>query len=460
MADQGDRDKPISLFYSYAHEDEALRLKLETHLAVLKRGGLIAEWHDRKLEPGAAWQAEIDRHLTSADIVLLLLSSDFIASDYCWGEEMTKALERHGRGETRVIPVILRHCHWQRTPLGSLQAVPKDGKPIRSWPDEDEAFVDVVAAIERSVQAAREKAAAGRAPERDTTASPPAGDEPSTIPRPTETSALDTLALLDSSVLSRPEVREAGTVFRDIEAPWCPELVVIPAGSFVMGSPHDEKGRDSDEEPQHRVTFASGFALGRYPVTFAEYDRFCMEIGREQPPDQGWGRGRRPVINVAWDDARAYCAWLSQQTGQPYRLPSEAEWEYACRAGTTTPFWTGATIGAAEANYDGGYAYGSGDVGEYRERTTPVDAFAMNPWGVYDLHGNVWEWCEDCWNERYDGAPTDGSPWLDGDCSLRAVRGGSWYGEPRYMRSACRSKNERADRGSNLGFRIARTLTP
>jgi formylglycine-generating enzyme required for sulfatase activity len=286
----------------------------------------------------------------------------------------------------------------------------------------------VVAAIERSVQAARLQASAARSPE--------------------------------GAQKNSSSEREPGAMFRDLDAPWCPELVVIPAGSFVMGSPDDEKGRDRDEEPQHRVRFAAAFALGRYPVTFEEYDRFCIETARQQPADQGWGRGRLPVINVAWDDAQAYCAWLSERTGQPYRLPSEAEWEYACRAGTTTPFWTGVTIGAAEANYDGGYAYGSGDVGEYRERTTPVDAFAMNPWGVYDLHGNVWEWCEDCWNDSYDGAPSDGSAWLDGDCSLRAVRGGSWYGEPRYMRSACRSKNERADRGSNLGFRIARTLAP
>jgi hypothetical protein len=158
MADQDVQAKPISLFYSYSHKDEDLRLKLETHLSALRRGGLISEWHDRKLEPGDTWKGEIDRHLTSADIVLLLVSADFIASDYCWGEEMTKALARHARGEARVIPVILRHCRWQSTPLADLQAVPRDAKPVRSWPDEDEAFDDVVAAIERAVRSARQKA--------------------------------------------------------------------------------------------------------------------------------------------------------------------------------------------------------------------------------------------------------------------------------------------------------------
>jgi hypothetical protein len=158
---------PIRLFYSYSHKDEDLRLKLETHLSTLRRGGLIAEWHDRKLEPGDAWEDEIDRHLMSADIVLLLVSADFIASDYCWGEEMTKALERDRRGEARVIPVILRHCDWQSTPLTRLQAVPKGGKPIKAWSDEDEAFLDVVAAIRRAVQTVRERAEAERRPKEE-----------------------------------------------------------------------------------------------------------------------------------------------------------------------------------------------------------------------------------------------------------------------------------------------------
>jgi TIR domain len=158
MAGQDDHAKPISLFYSYSHKDEDLRRKLETHLAALRRSGLIAEWHDRKLEPGDAWKDEIDRHLMSADIMLLLVSADFIDSDYCWGEEMTKALARDAREEARVIPVILRYCRWQSTPLSRLQAVPKDAKPIKSWLDEDEAFDDVVAAIERAVETIRERA--------------------------------------------------------------------------------------------------------------------------------------------------------------------------------------------------------------------------------------------------------------------------------------------------------------
>ena len=480
MADQGDQAKPISLFYSYSHKDEDFRRKLETHLAVLRRGGLIAEWHDRKIEPGDAWKGQIDRHLTSADIVLLLVSPDFFASDYCWGDEMTKALARHERGEARVIPVILRHCRWQSTPLASLQAVPRGAKPIKSWPDKDKAFDDVVAEIERAVGKVRERAreeASGRADEQlreqaeadakrrrlnaqaEATAQPPASEEPSEILRKTEIRAGDTLALPDATRLSRSEMCRPGKVFRDIEALWCPELVVIPAGSFIMGSPDDEPGRDSDEGPQHEVTFAQPFALARYPVTFEEYDHFCAETERNKPLDQGWGRGRRPAISVSWEDATAYIEWLSKQAGQGYRLPSEAEWEYACRAGTITPFWTGATISTEQANYDGNYSYGSGPKADYRRSTTPVDAFEANPWGLHDMHGNVWEWVEDCWHDSCKGAPKDGSAWTTGDFTPRVRRGGGWGSYPSQLRSAFRDWSHTDFRRSFVGFRIARTTT-
>jgi formylglycine-generating enzyme required for sulfatase activity len=165
------------------------------------------------------------------------------------------------------------------------------------------------------------------------------------------------------------------------------------------------------------------------------------------------------VINVSWEDATAFCEWLSRQTGRAYRLPSEAEWEFACRAGTTTPFWTGATISTEQANYDGNYTYGSGAKGGYREQTTPVDAFPVNPWGLHDMHGNIWEWCEDCWHERYTGAPKDGSAWLQRNCSLRVVRGGSWGSNPRDLRSANRVGIEPVNRDYGLGFRVARMLT-
>ena len=185
-------------------------------------------------------------------------------------------------------------------------------------------------------------------------------------------------------------------VFRDLDEPWCPEMVVIPAGEFLMGSPKSEPGRPGWEGPQVRVQLAK-FALGVYAVTFEEYDAFCRETDRELSDDRRWGRGRQPAIKVSWLNAEGYCEWLGGKTTAEYRLPSEAEWEYACRAGTETPFWWGDTISPKQANYDGTKTYKGGETGEDRQRTLPVDAFEANPWKLYQTHGNVWEWCADDW---------------------------------------------------------------
>lgn len=245
-------------------------------------------------------------------------------------------------------------------------------------------------------------------------------------------------------------------VFRD--CPECPEMVVVPAGSFMMGSPEGE-GEDA-EGPRHRVTIPKPFAVGRYEVTFDEWDA-CVSAGGcggYRPEDEGWGRGRRPVINVTWTDAQRYVQWLTRRTGHEYNLLSEAAWEYAARAGTTTPFWTGETISTDQANYDGNWPYGRGRKGEFRRQTTPVDAFRANLWGLHDMNGNVWEWVEDCWNQSYAGAPTDGSAWLKGDCSIRVVRGGSWSSFAGYLRSANRFRLGLDNRYDVYGFRVSRAL--
>ena len=234
-----------------------------------------------------------------------------------------------------------------------------------------------------------------------------------------------------------------------------PQLVIIPAGRFLMGSPEDEAER-LDRERQHEVEIAQPFALGQYPVTFDEYDRFCAATGRDKPDDSGWGRGRRPVINVDWHDALAYCAWLSDQTGQSYRLPTEAEWEYACRAGTTTPFYFGDTLNTDQANYHGNYTYGAGRKGEYRKHTTPVGQFPANAWELYDMHGNVWEWIGSVFDADYGGAEQRSADTSEsGD---RVVRGGSWGVNPNRLRSAYRSWLTPDTRINGRGFRISRSL--
>jgi formylglycine-generating enzyme required for sulfatase activity len=234
----------------------------------------------------------------------------------------------------------------------------------------------------------------------------------------------------------------------------CPEMVVIPAGSFTMGGP------TKLEQPQHAVTFTKPFAISKYEVTFADWDA-CVTGGgcnAYKPPDQGSGRGQQPVINVNWDDAQAYVAWLSQVTGKTYRLLSEAEYEYATRAGTTTAYPWGDDIklnGAAMANCDGcGSKWDA-------QQTAPVGSFYPNEFGLYDMVGNVLEWTGDCVHRNYDGAPTDGSAWLaanGGDCTNRIQRGGSWYLSPVLLRSANRVGGTTASRDDGRGFRVVRTL--
>jgi formylglycine-generating enzyme required for sulfatase activity len=247
------------------------------------------------------------------------------------------------------------------------------------------------------------------------------------------------------------------------------DLVGIPGGEFLMGSPPDEVGRDvytslypntvgKDVEAQHRVTVES-FAMGQFPVTQAQWQAVAAltRVNRELAPDPAHFKGdHRPVEQVSWYEAVEFCDRLSQHSGHPYRLPSEAEWEYACRAKTTTPFHFGDNLSTELANYNGNYTYGTGAIGEYRQATTAVGQFGVaNAFGLFDLLGNVFEWCLDHWHPSYEGAPTDGSAWVtDGNEGHRIVRGGSWYNHPKYCRSASRNSGLPDDRSGNYGFRV------
>ena len=228
-----------------------------------------------------------------------------------------------------------------------------------------------------------------------------------------------------------------------------PELIVVPAGQFLMG---DLSGDGLNRErPVREVPIGQPFAIGKYEVTFEDYQRF---LGSSAPPaDEGWGRGNRPVINVSWTEAVEYVSWLSAETGQRYRLPSEAEWEYAARAGTTTAFSWGDEVGENLANCAncGSPPWGG-------KQSAPVGSFPANPWGLFDMHGNIWEWVRDCANENYDGAPSDGSPWEAGDCAKRMVRGGSFYFGAKISRSSNRFSLPADLSYSLFGFRVTRSL--
>ena len=245
-------------------------------------------------------------------------------------------------------------------------------------------------------------------------------------------------------------------------------IVWIPGGEFMMGRPEGEDGYD-DEKPQHRVTVPS-FAIGQYPVTQAQWRAVAQwpQQERELNPDPSQFKGvNHPVEQVSWDDATEFCARLAARTGRAYRLPTEAEWEYACRAGTTTPFHFGETLSPEVANYNCTVTYGDRGVeGSQIGQTTPVDKYAIaNRFGLSDMHGNVWEWCEDDWHGSYEGAPTDGSAWLDSRSEVstknenenrtKVIKGGSWYSDPWLCRSAVRGDDSRDSRSSVTGFRVA-----
>jgi formylglycine-generating enzyme required for sulfatase activity len=269
--------------------------------------------------------------------------------------------------------------------------------------------------------------------------------------------------------------------FKDHEAG--PEMVVVPAGSFEMGSPRDEPERESwkagTESPQRKVTIAQPFAVARHAVTRGQFAALVAATGHETPEGAYVWKGDRweddpkaswrapgffqddshPVVCINWDDANAYTAWLSQTTGKPYQLLSEAEREYVTRAGTSTPFWWGSSITPDHANYDGSFVYeGGGSKGEWRQSTVPVVRFEPNPWGLYNVHGNVWEWCEDVFHYNYVDAPVDGSARQDGNAKLHVLRGGSWHNRPRSLRAAHRDGWTTGTRQSSVGFRVARNF--
>ncbi|MEH1897021.1 MAG: SUMF1/EgtB/PvdO family nonheme iron enzyme [Nostoc sp.] len=631
--------EPLKVFCSYSHNDEPIKDELAKHLTMLERQGITSTWHERKIPPGKEWDQQINENLNTADIILLLVSSDFIFSKYCWDVEVTKAIERHEAGEACVIPIILRNVFWQDAPFAKLQALPKNALPVKSWSNQDDAFTNVAQGIkvaaeqlikERQQQRlireaaiieyrhqAEEFASDGEISPlesdilkdlqeklklTDTEAS--AVREKALEPYGTYKKNLDKYRqflasfvdeqgyplhekaeaqletfqkyyrLKDEDVVRLKEEQEVEYQKRKAErlrlehleqekaenqrqeaerlrlerleqdkaknqrqeaerlrlerleqdkaenqrrkaqlqellkressppgiqtqpfdfetATLTPksagflgrgktyeinrsrgraeffteslgndavlEMVAIPGGNFLMGSPESEPERVSYESPQHSVTIQP-FFMGKFTVTQSQWKAVAAlpKVNIDLNPEPSNFKGaNRPVEKVSWDDAIEFCARLSKKTEKTYRLPSEAEWEYACRAGTTKPFYFGETITTDLANYNGEYTYGSAPKGEYRKQTTDVGKFPANPFGLFDMHGNIWEWCHDEWHENYNGAPKDGSAWLvDNDNQNRLLRGGSLNYNPGVCRSAYRGYSAR-DRGRNIvGFQV------
>jgi sulfatase modifying factor 1 len=421
MADTGVQTRAVRLFFSYSHRDQDLWNELEKHLAALKRANLVTSWHDRLIEPGAEWAKEIDNQLNAADIILLLVSADFINSDYCWGREMERALERHDAREARVIPVILRPCDWETAPFARIQALPRDALPVSDWPSPDRAFADVARGIRLVAQElARARAAVQMQSTPREEGVEPAHVEPRLGPQPGE--------IRSNPIDGQPYV-------------W------IPPGEFLMGAPDTDEEADDDESPQHRVKITRGFWLGQTPVTVAAYKRFVKAMKREMPvaPDfnSGWKHNDNPIVNVTWSDAAAYCEWAGGH------LPTEAEWEYAARAGSAAPRY-------GDLDQIAWYEGNSG------EKTHPVGGKLPNTWNLHDMLGNVWEWVSDWYQEDYyrSLASPVSDPTGPAEGTYRVLRGGSWYDGSWYLRAALRNSVVPVNWNDGIGFRCAREVFP
>lgn len=268
---------------------------------------------------------------------------------------------------------------------------------------------------------------------------------PETAPNP--------LADLPEDVRNRINL---GNYFADCEA--CPQMASLPAGSFRFGSPQGEAVRQESEGPVTEISLARPFAIATREVTYTEWEACVDEGGCKgyRPYDMGWGRDDRPVVNVSYEDAQSYVAWLSAKTGERYRLPSEAEWEFAARGGVSTAFSFGGGVSADQANFNANYPYGA-DKGAYRERTTPAGSFAPNNFGLYDMHGNVWEWTQDCWSPSHAGAPTDGAA-VGGECAANVIKGGAWNTGGWRLRAGHRLFKTKIARENDIGFRVARDM--
>jgi formylglycine-generating enzyme required for sulfatase activity len=266
-----------------------------------------------------------------------------------------------------------------------------------------------------------------------------------------------------SSAIAAPGGLET---FRDCAR--CPLMVKVPSSQFTMGSPLNEDGRQEYEGPQRLVNVVKPFAIGQFEITFDQWNACVKEGGcQERPKDEGWGQGARPAIHISWEAiTKEYLPWLSHKTGHRYRLPSEAEWEYAARGNGRDRFSFGSNSNdicsfGNGADQTAKEQSGAGAATSCRDgfaNTAPVGSFRPNQFGLFDMHGNVWEWVEDCWNENYDSAPSNGSAWTSGDCSSRVVRGGSWNSDVNKLRSAARGWNDPGGRNRSIGFRVARDL--
>lgn len=483
------------IFVSYSHHDTQYKDELLKRLKIISRQAEIDAWDDGQLLAGDTIDSAIRVQLDSADIVCMLISPDFIASDYCYSQEMKQAMANAEQRHTRIVAIIIRDTpDWRDYVFGHLLALPSDGKPIEDWPSADKFWAQVQIGLKRVIEARSSKAKKSNVnqpsvqsvqvekvkQDKSSSSSMPkklfsrmggvlavltivyllvpdkykfaSSNQTSSLPKALQG---ESEVQNSSAQLSIPETNpvdsvqnkykpKKSSIIKDLS--FEPEMIKISGGTFNMGSSDIEKEREDDER-LHTVQ-VDDFWMGKTEITFAQYDVFAEVTGRNKPDDQEWGRGSRPVINISWYDAVAYAAWLKKETGKPYRLPTEAEWEYAARAGTSTQYSWGDVVGRNIANCIGCGSQWDG------KQTAPVGSFSPNNWGLYDMHGNVWEWTCSGYDETYGGSEQRCVSSDAGDD--RVLRGGSWIGNMNPARSASRFRDVPFGHYISMGFRLAR----
>ncbi len=493
---------PLKIFIIYAREDGDYKAELVKSLKLLQKNGLVETWHDRNLLAGDDWDNVIRHHLETAHIILPIISRDFFSSDYIEQVEIEAAFQRYERGEAYILPIIARPCKWTDDPrIARLQALPKDGLPIAKWPSHDDAYNSVYDGIKAKIAEIQEgwKAAetTQRLREEDAAAFAAARTADDfeaylkhyTLHVAEARQALEKLRKVEAehhriqadhdayaAARTIPELEEYLKKYtlhinharrrinilkgKDAKIPalYLPDMVFIKGGDFEMGDVFNE-GYEN-ERPVHGVTL-SDFYMGKYAVTFEEYDLFCEDAKQKKPNDYGWGRGKRPVIDVSWEDAVAYTQWLCHKTGLKFRLPTEAEWEYAAReGGRKVRFGNGKDIAnPKEINFYANKKFKQpySVIGKYRQKTVSIGNLnCPNALGLHDMSGNVWEWCADWYGDYSASAQTNPTGPTSGTSCVR--RGGSWSSYPQVVRVSHRSNYTHVYRADYTGFRLARTI--
>jgi formylglycine-generating enzyme required for sulfatase activity len=438
------------IFISYKREEQATARKLA--IALESEGWTV--WWDPKLRAGERFNDVIEKALKESNCVVVIWSKRSVESQYV-KHEANYALRRN-----KLVPIVIEEVElpFRFEDLHTLSLLEWDGSKDFS---EFRKLVQDIAAIvtpamtetkrkadkEKGRNRAQQKTRAQLTAEKEHRRKQERQSSEEEV-KPKADEARERLSKFRQRAISKP-----GAVLCDKlkDGSQGPEMVVIPAGTFKMGDIQGKGGYD--EKPVHAVRIAKPFSIGRYPITFDEYDRFASAISRPAPNDQGWGRGRRPVINVTWEEAVEYTKWLSEQTDKRYRLPTEAEWEYAARAGTETTYWWDDEMKPGMANCKGGDSRWDG------KQTSPVGSFPPNQLGLYDTAGNVFEWVQDGLHETYQGAPNDGSAWEAKSVGDRRVlRGGSWDNDAWGLRASLRGRTDPDYRSDKIGFRLARDL--